>query len=261
MNRPPAFQFYPKDWDDFKVQRMTHEAQGIYIRILCFMWKDSRDQCSILNDDKAIAKSLGVSIRKWLSIKKEIQYKNDPLLKENDTKLISIRLKKEARKLREYRKKQSEKGKKSALSRGTTVEPQLNHSANQKTTEAQPEGNSSSSSSSSSIIKNKKTGEKPLPQHKRIKFSFKKEEWQGILVEDKSQWKAGCPDVDIEKQLYKMKNWLIANPNKAKKNYAQFIVNWLNSEQGKIDAKNRYNETDKKEIDDWVKEPIEKGKK
>jgi hypothetical protein len=38
MNRPPAFQFYPKDWLDFRVQRMSLAAQGAYMKILCFMW-------------------------------------------------------------------------------------------------------------------------------------------------------------------------------------------------------------------------------
>lgn len=144
MNRPPAFQFYPKDWRDFKVRRMSYEAQGIYIALLCDMWNGSRDWCSIIDDDKAISKALGIPVKRWLSIRKEIQYQNDPLLRQNGRKLISNRLKKEAKKLKEYRRKQSEKGKKSALTRGTTVKPRLNHGA----TGRQPEGNSSSSSSS-----------------------------------------------------------------------------------------------------------------
>ena len=74
MNKPPAFQFYPKDWLDFKVTRMRYEAQGIYMRILCHMWTDSKDQCSILNDDKAISAALGISIKRWQIAKKEIQY-------------------------------------------------------------------------------------------------------------------------------------------------------------------------------------------
>jgi len=51
MNRPPAFQFYPKDWFDFKVQRMSLAAQGAYLKLLCFMWTDSKDQCSIPDDN------------------------------------------------------------------------------------------------------------------------------------------------------------------------------------------------------------------
>ena len=143
MNRPPSFPFYPKDWDDVKVRRMSYEAQGIYMRILCFMWKDSKDQCSIINNDGMISQALGISKQKWLRNKKEILFDGDPILSKKRNKLISKRLKTESQKLIEYRQMQSEKGKKSALIRGTTVKPRLNNGS----TESQPKGNSSSSSS------------------------------------------------------------------------------------------------------------------
>ncbi|MCK4792792.1 MAG: DUF1376 domain-containing protein, partial [Desulfobacteraceae bacterium] len=91
MNRPPAFQFYPKDWMDFKVQRMSYEAQGIYMKMLCFMWNDSRDQCSMPNDDIIISKSLGITQKRWMKIREEIFYKNDPIFKINGNKIISKR--------------------------------------------------------------------------------------------------------------------------------------------------------------------------
>jgi len=145
MNKPPYFPFYPKDWDDVKVRRMSYEAQGIYMRILCFMWKDSKDQCSILNNDGMISQALGISKQKWLRNKKEILFDGDPILRKKRDKLISKRLQSESQKMMEYRQKQSEKGKKSAFTRGTAVKQRLNNGS----TERQPEGNSSSSSSSS----------------------------------------------------------------------------------------------------------------
>jgi len=154
VNRPPAFQFYPKDWLDFKVMRMSYEAQGVYIRILCHMWIDSRDQCSIMNDDKAIAGMLGISTKKWQVIKKEIQYDGDSLLRKRGKKLVSNRLKKEAKKLQNFHRSQREKGKKSAESqflRRTTAQPRLNNGS----TTAQPEDNPLSSSSSSTTLNNK----------------------------------------------------------------------------------------------------------
>jgi len=33
---------------------------------------------------------------------------------------------------------------------------------------------------------------------------------------------------DVLGELKKMDVWLVANPNRQKKNYARFIVNWLN---------------------------------
>lgn len=185
MNRPPAFQFYPKDWDDIKIQRMSYEAQGICMRILCFMWKDSKDQCSILDDDDLMSKALGISKKKWLKAKTELMQKNDPIFKQNKNKLISLRLKKEAIKIKKYRKKQAEKGKLSGEIRRkrkqTSVEQQLNNSSLKN----KPESNSSSSYSSSTS--NKKKKEKK--QKKRKKRKFTKEEIEFFEKEFEDLWK------------------------------------------------------------------------
>jgi len=142
-NRAPAFQFYPKDWLDFKVQRMSYEAQGVYLKILCFMWNDSNDQCSISTVVQPLSKALGLSVHKCNTILKEIQEENEPIFEEKDGRYISSRLKAERKKQDKYRSAQSKKGKKSAelrRNRGSTVvQP-----------DTQPEGKSSSSSSSSS---------------------------------------------------------------------------------------------------------------
>jgi uncharacterized protein YdaU (DUF1376 family) len=138
MNRPPAFQFYPKDWLDFRVQRMSLAAQGAYLKILCFMWADSHNQCTILDDNALIARGLGTTVEHWLELRQEIQCESDPIFDQKDGCLVSARLRHEAQKQHKYRKIQSQKGKRSAehrLNRGlTTVEPMH-----------QPEGNSSSS--------------------------------------------------------------------------------------------------------------------
>ncbi len=142
MNRPPAFQFYPKDWLDFRVQRMSLAAQGAYMKLLCFMWADSKDQRSIEDNDDHLARALGVPDEQWLDLRKEIQHEFDPIFEQKDGRLLSARLRHEAAKQRKYRKSQAEKGVRSAQQRSnrgsTVVEPMY-----------QPEGNSSSSSSSS----------------------------------------------------------------------------------------------------------------
>jgi len=92
---------------------MSDAAQGVYIRLLCYMWNDSRDQHSIENNDKIIAKLLGISLRKWKKYRAEIQWKDDPILIENDGFLYSKRLQKE----KEKQLIKSEKAKKSAEKR------------------------------------------------------------------------------------------------------------------------------------------------
>lgn len=138
MNRPPAFQFYPKDWLDFRVQRMSLAAQGAYLKILCFMWADSQDQCSILDDNALIARGLGTAVEQWLELRQEIQCESDPIFEQKSSYLVSARLRHEATKQRKYRKAQSEKGKRSAQHR-------LNHGSTRAEPKHQPEGDSSSS--------------------------------------------------------------------------------------------------------------------
>jgi hypothetical protein len=98
MNKSPSYQFYPDLWLDKKVIRMSDAAQGAYQRLLCFMWKDSENQFSIENNDKIIAKLLGISHRKWKNYRAEIQWLGDPILIEENGMLISKRLRKEKEK-------------------------------------------------------------------------------------------------------------------------------------------------------------------
>lgn len=142
MKRPPAFQFYPKDWLDFKVQRMSLAAQGAYIKLLCFMWTDSKDQCSIFDEDNQLARAIGITGEHWLELRKEIQQDSEPIFEVKNGLLVSARLRYEGAKQRKYRKLQSEKGKRSAQQR-------LNRSSTTVVPEHQPTRNSSSSSSSS----------------------------------------------------------------------------------------------------------------
>jgi len=64
-----------------------------------------------------------------------------------------------------------------------------------------------------------------------ILFSFSSLKWEGITKEKKEVWAAAYPACDIDLCLSQMAAWLEANPKKVKKNYRQFIVNWLSKEQ------------------------------
>lgn len=61
QKQPPAFQFYASDYlSSSKVQRMTLEAQGAYIRLLCYSWQDE----SIPADVEQLARLCGCGVRK-----------------------------------------------------------------------------------------------------------------------------------------------------------------------------------------------------
>lgn len=80
---------------------------------------------------------------------------------------------------------------------------------------------------------NKCSTTKLLKQSEKINFNFETLEWEMITASDIEGWQKAYPACDISVELEKMKQWLIANPDKRKKNYRRFIVNWLTRQQDK----------------------------
>jgi uncharacterized protein YdaU (DUF1376 family) len=65
MKPPPAFQFYAGDYlSSSRVQAMSLEAEGAYIRLLCYQWQDG----SIPDDLRKLARLCKISERKMKSI-------------------------------------------------------------------------------------------------------------------------------------------------------------------------------------------------
>lgn len=111
------FPFFPKDWMDFRVLRMSLEAQGAYIRLLCHCWNDSPDQASIPADLKQIAKVLGVSKTKAKKILSEFSQNGDPIFIEKGGRYFSKRLAEEKYRGDKLREKRSLAGSKGASAR------------------------------------------------------------------------------------------------------------------------------------------------
>jgi len=89
-------------------------------------------------------------------------------------------------------------------------------------------------------------------------FSFEDAKWINIKEEHVKGWKQAYPACDIIIELFKMREWLLANPNQAKSNYRRFIVNWLNSQQNKGGTRG----IDKQKfsgIKEWYEGELEKG--
>jgi len=67
-----------------------------------------------------------------------------------------------------------------------------------------------------------------------ISFNSEKRIWDGISAEDMVGWAKAYPACDINTELRRMGEWIVANPAKGKKsNYRRFIVNWLSRTQDK----------------------------
>jgi hypothetical protein len=62
-------------------------------------------------------------------------------------------------------------------------------------------------------------------------FDFDLKIWINITDDKKDIWQRAYPACNIDLQLDKMAAWLLANPNKKKKNYERFITNWLARQQ------------------------------
>lgn len=86
-NKPPAFQFYPADWlADAKVQTLTTAQEGIYIRLLCYCWREGFlpvDSSAIAQLCKRDVTELDIEhVLKLFFVLKDGQYHNPRLEKE-----------------------------------------------------------------------------------------------------------------------------------------------------------------------------------
>ena len=206
IHKPPAFQFYPGDWlSDENVVLMSNAARGLYITLLCHCWLEG----SIPADLNKLSKISNEKRKNFEKIWREVE---SCFSKNGDTgRLINNRLEKERTKQEHYRKERSESGKMGANKRW------LSHGSPIK----QPLANYSSSSSSSSS---------------NISYSVESCTLQ-VPVEVKSRWQETYKAINIDYEIKKMEEWILANPKNKKSNWQRFIVNWLSRAQDKAPAK------------------------
>jgi len=107
-------------------------------------------------------------------------------------------------------------------------------------------------------IRNEGKKKEETTKKKEITFSSEKRKFLNITIEDKAGWLDAYPACDIDQELRKMREWLLSNPAKKKKNYRRFITNWLSRSQEKGGTKLSYKEKKKKALDEWEKEPVGK---
>lgn len=178
MNRPPAFQFYPKDFlTDSSVILMSNEVVGIYIKLLCIDWLEDG-----IPEDTKLWMQLGHY--DWFNEDGSLREMNDyslaiaqllPCFEKHPSKVGYVsnpRLQKERKKQLEHSLERSESGKKGAEIRWKNNEiNNLNtdSSANGSAIQ-QPMAKNGSSSSSSSSFKSKDY--KPQLSEEDIKYAF-----------------------------------------------------------------------------------------
>lgn len=100
---------------------------------------------------------------------------------------------------------------------------------------------SDSLTSMQTLNRNKKNLNKKKNNTSVIRFSFEKKKFDGITPQLLERWAKVYPSVDIEGELLRAAEWVLANPQRNKKNWARFLTNWLcRSQQRKGDTNYGY---------------------
>lgn len=109
----PYFPFYPRDWlADPKVMFLSYDERGVYFQLLCLAWTYGEDTCSLPNDDRALAKLLGLTPEEWARYRQVLVDGDKPVFHSFRGRLVNSRLKLEYEKLREKSKNLSVNAKK-----------------------------------------------------------------------------------------------------------------------------------------------------
>lgn len=115
-NKPPAFQFYVKDWTASPTrQMMTLSGQGSYINLLAVAW-DSDPIATIPNQPDKLWKLAGATPDEWRVIQGEVLENFEPF-DEDPTRLVNKRLRRQWLELQEFTEMASDRGKKGAAGR------------------------------------------------------------------------------------------------------------------------------------------------
>jgi uncharacterized protein YdaU (DUF1376 family) len=120
-NKPPAFQFFVKDWTASPTrQMMSLAAQGAYINLLAIAW-DSDPIATIPNQPDKLWKLAGAMPEDWKLMQDEVLENFEPF-DEDSTRLVNKRLRRQWLELKEFSDMAAARGNKGAKARWSTDE-------------------------------------------------------------------------------------------------------------------------------------------
>jgi uncharacterized protein YdaU (DUF1376 family) len=234
MNRPPAFQFYVKDWlTSRKIAVMDLAQVGAYSFLLAACW-DS-DDCSLPDDAKTLA-ALSRMGEQWFtdaSVLVRACFIPHP---KHPGHLTNERLLKEFHSLLKFRRNKQRAGHiggvKSGLSRRQIrvkhIEADLEHTFDSasSTTEAKRTSSSSSSSSISERKEKRAGSDAPSPANHTVKERRIRVPDETFIAELKTN--PAYVEIDIDREIGKIQAWLLTPKGCGKTLTRQRLVNWLN---------------------------------
>lgn len=141
IKKLPAFYFYPGAWLGHSVTRLTYEAQGVFIRLLSLMWKTGVDQVTLKWVKTELARSLGLSTRKFGFIVEGLTEKDGGNLRTvivdsveylTSVKMIEVRIESATYQLKQQHASRSrpKKTTSTGTSTGTSTEPSTDDPGN-----------------------------------------------------------------------------------------------------------------------------------
>lgn len=212
----PADLWFWSDWlASIDVRSCSLAAQGLWANMLAVMSRSDRKGFLSINgkpmDSKELAKFVGEFKDKVDELLVELEY-YQVYSRDEDGTIYNRRMVREA----DLSRKRAEAGRKGGLSKQTPSKDEANIlSKRQATLEDEDEYDSS--------LNHKRKG---------IEFDAASRCWLNIEASDMEAWAKAYPACDINSELAKAAEWIIANPAKGKKsNYRRFIVNWLSRSQ------------------------------
>ena len=211
----PAFQFFVDDWlSEAGLNLCSLAAQGLWTKMICYMWKAKIRGCLTANnkqmDSKDLATLTGQSEEFINQLLSELE-NGDVFSRLPDKTIICRRIYYKAQKERELKEARAEAGRIGGLMAGK----QPDSKGDSKKTAKVPASTSTSSSTSISSSNNNKYISNVVEFFSTIEPTYK-----AHLIE-------AYPDINIDSELRKMKAWLISNTENKKKNFKRFANNWL----------------------------------
>jgi biotin operon repressor len=78
-----------------------------------------------------------------------------------------------------------------------------------------------------STINKKNINNKKYNNTSQITFSFETKTFESVTPQLLQRWIAVYPAVDIQGEILRAAEWLLANPQRKKENYSRFLTNWF----------------------------------
>ena len=112
------------------------------------------------------------------------------------------------------------------------------------------EGNNYQPKDIAQSAKKSRTAAPPRQKTLDISFSFEKRDFTNISEADLKDWKEIYTEVNVNKELKEMIQWVLSNPSKCKGRSAwrKFIVGWLKKSQEKIVNRQAYQQQKKSDV-------------